>query len=40
MTFHRRLALQVGLDDVSRLDVVETVRVPDTPLSLFPSWSG
>jgi len=28
------------LDDSSRLDVVETARVPDILPSLFPSWSG
>jgi len=28
------------LDDSSRLDVVETARVPDMLPSLFPSWSG
>jgi len=28
------------LDDSSRLDVVEIVRVPDMLPSLFPSWSG
>jgi len=30
----------VGLDDSSRLDVVEIARVPDMLPSLFPSWSG
>ena len=29
-----------GLDDSSRLDVVEIARVPDMLPSLFPSWSG
>jgi len=29
-----------GIDDSSRLDVVETTRVSDMILSLFPSWSG
>ena len=28
------------LDDSSRLDVVEIVRVTDMLPSLFPSWSG
>jgi len=28
------------LDDSSRLDVVEIVRVPDMLPSLFLSWSG
>jgi len=28
------------LDDSSRLDVVEILRVPDMLPSLFPSWSG
>jgi len=28
------------LDDSSRLDVVEIVRIPDMFPSLFPSWSG
>jgi len=37
----RRLALQEKkLNDSSRLDVVEIVRVPDILPSLFPSWSG
>ena len=37
----RRLALQdKKLNDSSRLDVVEIVRVPDILPSLFPSWSG
>jgi len=37
----RRLALKKKkLDDSSRLDVVEIVRVPDMLPSLFPSWSG
>jgi hypothetical protein len=26
------------IDDSSRLDVVETARVPDVLPSLFPSW--
>jgi len=29
-----------GLDDSSRLDVVEIARVPNILPSLFPSWSG
>ena len=29
-----------GLDDSSRLDVVEFARDPDILPSLFPSWSG
>jgi hypothetical protein len=29
-----------GLDDSSRLDVVEIARVPDMLPSLFNSWSG
>jgi len=29
-----------GLDDSSRLDVVEIARVLDMLPSLFPSWSG
>jgi len=29
-----------GLDDSSRLDVVEMALVPDVLPSLFPSWSG
>ena len=29
-----------GLDDISRLDVVEIARVPDMLPNLFPSWSG
>jgi len=29
-----------GLDDSSRLDVLEVARVPDMLPSLFPSWSG
>jgi len=29
-----------GLDDSSRLDVVEIARVPDMLPTLFPSWSG
>ena len=29
-----------GLDDSSRLDVVEIARVPDMFPSLFPSWLG
>ena len=34
------LAGKKKLDDSSRLNVVEIVRVPDMPPSLFPSWSG
>ena len=34
------LAVKKKLDDSSRLDVVEIVRVPDMLPSLFPSWSG
>ena len=34
------LAEKKKLDDISRLDVVEIVRVPDMFLSLFSSWSG
>jgi len=33
------LAGEKNLDDSSRLDVVEIVRVPDMLPSLFPSWS-
>ena len=29
-----------NLDDSSRLDVVETTRVPHMLPSLFPAWSG
>jgi hypothetical protein len=29
-----------GIDDSSRLDVVEIARVPDMLPSLFPAWSG
>jgi len=29
-----------GLDDSSRLDVVEIALFPDMLLKLFPSWSG
>jgi len=29
-----------GLDDSSRLNVVEISRFPDILPSLFPSWSG
>jgi len=38
----RRLALQEEkkLDDSSRLDVVEIVRVPDMLPGLLLSWSG
>ena len=34
------LAEKRNVDDSSRLDVVEIVRVPDMLPSLFPSWSG
>ena len=34
------IAEKKKLDDSSRLDVVEIVRVPDMLPSLFPSWSG
>ena len=34
------LAGRGGLEDGSRLDVVEIARVPDVLPSLFPSWSG
>jgi len=41
VNFLQRLALQEKqLDDSSRLDVVEIVRVPDMHPSLFPSWQG
>ena len=40
MDFLRRLASQEKkLDDSSRFDVVEMVRIPDMLLSSFPSWS-
>jgi len=29
-----------GLDDSTRLDVVEIARIPDMIPSLLPSWSG
>jgi hypothetical protein len=29
-----------GIDDSSRLDVVEIARVPDMLPSFFPYWSG
>jgi len=34
------LAGEKKLDDSSRLNVVEFVRVPDVLPSLFPSWLG
>jgi len=34
------LLCKKNLDDSSRLDVVEIVRVPDVFPSLFPSWWG
>ena len=34
------LPCQKKLGDSSRLDIVETVCVPDMLPSLFPSWSG
>jgi hypothetical protein len=41
VNFLRRLALQEKkLDDSSRLDFVEIVRVSDMLPSLVPSWSG
>jgi hypothetical protein len=41
VSFLRRLALQEKkLDESSRLDFVEIVRVPDILPSLLPSWSG
>jgi hypothetical protein len=34
------LAGKKKIDESSRLDSVEIVRVPEVLLSLFPSWSG